>query len=208
MPLRMAGAPRTSRAEQAIASRRAIVEAAVRLMIARGVAATTVDAICTEVGLTKGAFFHHFADKDELLAAALDGYCAGLAAALGDGAYRRKRDPLRRALAFVDHAGATLGRGPIAGCLLAACTQELAPDDDELRDRCRAGLRDVGAVLRSLLADVPRGATSFDPDELADHFVVVLEGALLLARAAGDATVTARHLAHFRRYLELILRPG
>jgi TetR/AcrR family transcriptional repressor of nem operon len=204
----MGRAIRTSRAEQAINSRRAIVEAAVRLMIARGVAATTVDAICAEVGLTKGAFFHHFADKDELLAAALDGYCAWLAAALGDGPYRRKRDPLRRALAFVDHAAATLGRAPIAGCLLAACTQELAPDDDELRERCRAGFRDVGAVLRSLLAEVPRGATSFDPDALADHFVVVLEGALLLARASGDAKVTARHLAHFRRYLELIVRPA
>lgn len=48
-------------------ARRALLEAGVRLFEAHGYAATSVQSIVDAAGLTKGAFYHHFESKDDLL---------------------------------------------------------------------------------------------------------------------------------------------
>jgi TetR/AcrR family transcriptional repressor of nem operon len=48
------------------ATRAKLVAAAVGLILKQGYHATGVEAICAEAGVTKGAFFHHFEDKDAL----------------------------------------------------------------------------------------------------------------------------------------------
>ena len=47
-------------------TRRRLIDAALALMTKRGFNATTVDEICTEAGVTKGGFFHHFMNKDDI----------------------------------------------------------------------------------------------------------------------------------------------
>ncbi len=49
------------------ATRKALVEAALGLFETNGYAATSVQRIVEEAGLTKGAFYHHFETKDDLL---------------------------------------------------------------------------------------------------------------------------------------------
>ena len=46
------------------ATRQRLIDATVRLMLRQGFAATSVDRICGEAGLTKGSFFHHFESKE------------------------------------------------------------------------------------------------------------------------------------------------
>lgn len=46
-----------------------ILDAAQRLFMSRGYDATTVNDLIKDVGLSKGAFYHHFASKDEVLRA-------------------------------------------------------------------------------------------------------------------------------------------
>ena len=41
-------------------AREAILDAATRVMRQKGYGATSVDDLCREAGVTKGAFFHHF----------------------------------------------------------------------------------------------------------------------------------------------------
>lgn len=48
-------------------ARRAFVKAGVELFEAQGYAGTSVQSIVDAAGLTKGAFYHHFTSKDELL---------------------------------------------------------------------------------------------------------------------------------------------
>jgi TetR/AcrR family transcriptional repressor of nem operon len=45
-------------------ARLALLNAAVSLVREHGRAATSVDQLCATAGVTKGAFFHHFAAKD------------------------------------------------------------------------------------------------------------------------------------------------
>ncbi|MDH5361546.1 MAG: TetR/AcrR family transcriptional regulator [Gammaproteobacteria bacterium] len=52
-------------------SRERILESAYRLFITRGYAHTTIDEVMAEAGLTRGAFYAHFANKDDLYQAAI-----------------------------------------------------------------------------------------------------------------------------------------
>jgi TetR/AcrR family transcriptional regulator, cholesterol catabolism regulator len=55
-------------AERSLTMRRRIRKAAVNQFYYQGFARTTVDEIIAEAGVSKGAFYHHFRSKDEVLA--------------------------------------------------------------------------------------------------------------------------------------------
>ncbi len=57
----------TARKEQALETRHRIFEAAVTLFDRQGYDSVTVDDICREVGMSKGAFYTHFKSKDQVL---------------------------------------------------------------------------------------------------------------------------------------------
>jgi len=60
--------PRVARRERRRErSREEIVDAARRVLIRDGIAATTLDAVAREVGLTKAALYYYYASKDALL---------------------------------------------------------------------------------------------------------------------------------------------
>lgn len=51
-----------------------ILESAIKLFSTRGFSAASVDDICEEAGISKGAFYHHFESKQALFLALLDGW--------------------------------------------------------------------------------------------------------------------------------------
>jgi TetR/AcrR family transcriptional repressor of nem operon len=53
-------------------TREALVAAALELFAAEGLDAPSLDAICEQAGYTRGAFYVHFRDRDELLVAAME----------------------------------------------------------------------------------------------------------------------------------------
>ncbi len=73
--------PRRTQAERTAATRRALVDAALDLLVERGWAGITSVAVCERAGLTRGAFVHHFDGLPDLFAAALDARYGELSAA-------------------------------------------------------------------------------------------------------------------------------
>ena len=55
-------------------TRTRIMDSAVKLFSSRGFNAASVDDICAEAGVSKGAFYHHFEGKQALFLALLDGW--------------------------------------------------------------------------------------------------------------------------------------
>src|ERR1700729_1378740 len=75
-------APQPPRWQQAAATRAALVTAARRLFVAKGYFATGTEEIVAKADVgTRGALYHHFADKEELFRAVFDQVQADLAAA-------------------------------------------------------------------------------------------------------------------------------
>ncbi len=55
-------------------TRKKILDAAIKLFSTRGFTDASVDDICEEAGISKGAFYHHFETKQALFLALLDGW--------------------------------------------------------------------------------------------------------------------------------------
>ena len=55
-------------------TRSKIIESAIKLFSSRGFNAASVDDICADAGISKGAFYHHFESKQALFLALLDGW--------------------------------------------------------------------------------------------------------------------------------------
>jgi AcrR family transcriptional regulator len=55
-------------------TRSRIMESAIKLFSTRGFNTASVDDICKEAGISKGAFYHHFETKHALFLALLDGW--------------------------------------------------------------------------------------------------------------------------------------
>jgi AcrR family transcriptional regulator len=62
-----------SRAERAEETREALVRAAAEEMAEKGIEHASLNAICDRAGYTRGAFYVHFEDRDDLLAAVVEG---------------------------------------------------------------------------------------------------------------------------------------
>jgi AcrR family transcriptional regulator len=66
-------------------SREEIVDAARRVLVRDGIAATTLEAVAREVGLTKAALYYYYPSKDALLFEVVYGVVAGQSRAVHDG---------------------------------------------------------------------------------------------------------------------------
>jgi TetR/AcrR family transcriptional regulator, transcriptional repressor for nem operon len=188
-----------------------IQDTAERLVLQRGFTATTVDQIIAELGITKGAFFHHFKAKSDLARALLDRFARADAAVLADTmtrAERLGRRPLDQLLIFVElMIELTETIDGTSGCLFAAyCYESGQFGEDMLAEVATALTRWRAAIadkLRAAAAEHPPRAP-VDLDELADMFTVVLEGAYMMARVYQRPRALADQLRLYRAYLELL----
>lgn len=192
-------------------TRERILAAARRLVIDNGFRATTVDAVIAASGTSKGAFFHHFASKQDLAAALVGQYVAddlemleqGMAAAL-----RAGDDPVDRALAFLrfyEDAADEIMAGT-TGCLYTSVLAEMELIESGTSDPITKAVAQWRDRYADLLADALGDRAAVDVDALADHVFVTFEGAFLLARTTGDPAQMRRQLAVLRGLVAALLR--
>jgi|RhiMetdeSRZDD1v2_1073273.scaffolds.fasta_scaffold255283_3 TetR/AcrR family transcriptional repressor of nem operon len=189
-------------------SREKLLEQAQELMLVKGFVATTVDEICKAAGLTKGTFFHYFKSKEELGKATLDHFFRAQARMVSRGAFRKSSDPLNRVYGWIDSA-IELSKHPAIGkgCLIGNFAQELSGTHPELRAQCAQHFADSIESLKKDLDDakakyLPR--RRLDTQGLAEHFIAVLQGSLILAKAKQDTGMVEKHLTHFKEYLRSV----
>jgi TetR/AcrR family transcriptional repressor of nem operon len=188
-------------------TRNKLVDAGVKLMRARGYNATTVDDICAAAGVTKGGFFHYFKSKNEIAKAAVQRFHDGKAVDFQDAPFRKLTDPLDRVFGRLDFVEESVGgdRHLTKGCLIGMLAQELSFTNPELRSACSDMFTRIAKNFEADLADAKAlyaPKASFDPNNLALFYVSIVQGSLMLAKAAESNDVMLANLEQFRQYLE------
>lgn len=191
------------------AAREKLLETAQHLMLAKGYTATSVEEICAAANLTKGSFFHYFAGKEALGKAVLDRYVNAMFQAVQKAPFIKKSDPLQRLYGYIDFM-IEVSKDPArrSGCLLGNFAQVLTDTHPKIRTQCTAHFSLWADMLKQEFdaAKAVYKVKGLDTATLADHFIALFEGSLMLAKTRQDLDVIAGNLNHFRNYLKTIFK--
>lgn len=206
-------APRRTRAPEA--TRERLLAAAFEEIHRHGFQAASIDSILATTGLTKGALYHHFADKSALGHAVVDEVVRGLT-------LRRWTTPVTESTTDPISAMQSALRNVIAesdarpelielGCPLNNLTQEMSPLDEQFRGRLSATFElwtgEFAAALQRGRADGSvRG--DVDPRAAADFIVASIEGSFGLAKSAKSIRILRSNLEQLCGYLESLRARG
>jgi len=182
-------------------AREKLLDAALKIMLEKGYSSTSVDELCEAAGVSKGSFYHFFKTKEDLGVELLRDYHRRGSEAFAAGPHGQIPDPKERALAFVDHllniAAPMWGPGCLIGNFALDLTDAHPALQQEVSDTFRSVSDGMAAILAPLDPDQGPGAGN----DLAEDFLVTLEGALVLARAHDDWAYVTRALNRFRQCL-------
>lgn len=191
-------------------ARTRLLEAARDVIRTRGFAATTVDDLCKAAGVTKGAFFHHFENKEALGAAAAVYWTETTSAFFASAPYHDHSDPFDRLIGYIEFRKDII-EGDLAEftCLVGTMTQEVYGSHPAIRDACAASIFGHAATL---VPDIEAAMTArgisvdWTPASLAAHTQAVLQGAFILAKATGNTEIAKDSVDHLKRYVELLFK--
>lgn len=192
-------------------TREKLLQAAIHLVRRQGFAATTVDDICWEAGVTKGAFFHCFPNKETMGVEAARFWSVWTGGLFENATYHGLPDPLERVLSYLDLRESLL-EGPLETftCYAGTTVQECFATSEPIRTACADSITGHAATLEAdfeLALEHRGGIDGITGASLALHTQAVLQGAFVLAKATGGAAVVREAIAHLRRYLLLLLDP-
>jgi len=175
-------------------------------MLGKGFVATTVDEICEAAGLTKGSFFHYFESKEALGQAVLDRFVASRYQSIQAAPFSKNSDPLQRVYGYLDFV-IKMSQEPSVrkGCLLGSFAQDLSETHPDIRKSCARHFTGWAELLKQDLDKAKAKyapKARFDTSSLAEHFIAVFEGSIILAKSKRDPELFEKNLRHFKRYLK------
>jgi len=193
-------------------TRQKLLYAAYRVVHRKGFHAAGLDEILTEAKVTKGALYHHFGSKNDLVHAVInecvrtrivDGWVTPLAG--GDA-----RDPITRLQQRLQHSADSVAEDELKmGCPLNNLTQELSAADESFRAQLNEVLQTWGeGIAQALRAGQDAGSVRTDVDaEAASTFVVAAaEGIIGLSKSYRCTKRYRMGIEELIRYTET-LRP-
>lgn len=182
-----------------------ILAAAQDLMLIRGFSAVSIDEICKTAAVSKGSFFHFFTSKEELGKAVLDYYFHSTQGRMSGHALEQIQDPLERIYGYLDFIIEVL-EDPLVpkSCLFGNFAQELSLTHPDIRIACLSGFSQWADALQRDLDEAKRHyapQAKVDTRSIAEYFISIYEGSLILVKAKQDVGVVKQNLEHFKRYL-------
>jgi TetR/AcrR family transcriptional regulator, transcriptional repressor for nem operon len=188
-----------------------LLDAALALVREQGYSSTSVEDLCVEAGVTKGAFFHYFKSKDALAIAAANHWSETTDQLFKNAPYHQHSDPLDRVLGYLEFRKAIL-KGALAEytCFVGTMVQEVYGTKPDICAACEASISGHAAKVESDISEAMklyRIRAPWDAQSLALHTQAVLQGAFILAKATGSAAIAAASIDHLHRYIELLFQP-
>ncbi len=182
-----------------------LIMAAVQLMVMQGYAGTSVEDICSAAGVTKGSFFHYFANKEEIAKAAMDAWACGWHEIVDAAHLEQIEDPLDRVFGLFEVMSAAYLSSPVGkGCMIGTVAQELARHNEPLREIFAGHFKDWVDRTARLLDEAKAAhppAIDFDSVEVAWWLQSFVQGTLLIAKSRTDDEFILANIRHCRAYV-------
>lgn len=198
--------------EKGEATRDKLMDIAEKHILRSGFAATSIEVIIHEAGITKGGFFYHFDGKQALAYALMQRYReqdAFLFSSLFQRAEELTEDPLQQMLIFVKLLAEMMENleGLHPGCLVASFTYESHQVNEQVRAITADSVKDWRRLFRQQIEKINQQYTpkiSVESDDLADMLSTIIEGGIVVSRAIHAPNVLVRQLLEYRNYLRLL----
>ena len=201
-------------AKDGTATRDKIIDSAMGLSLRQGHVATSIDEVIEDAGITKGSFFYHFPSKKDLAVALIEKFSSVEMQILQENlekANKLSKDPLQQLLIFVgliQELHAQLEEGHI-GCLFASFSYENQLQDENLQAMASETLINWKVKLSEKIQEIVKQyppSQEVNPDDLADMFLVTLEGAYVLTRIMRNPNIVQLHLEQYKTFLESLFK--
>ena len=184
-----------------------IINSARHLFWERGFAGTSMADLLNHAGVNSGSFYHFFESKEALLRAVLEMYLRSLRPVIVDPAFAQTEEPIGRIFAILaGYRERILETGCRYGCPLGRLALEIDPENRPAHKLITENFRGwIGAIRECIAQLEPMLPEGTDPDSLATHVLVVMEGAVMLSRSYGSVEPFDRSIAQLRQHFQLLV---
>jgi len=181
-------------------------------VIQKGFAATSIEEIIVEVGITKSGFFYHFSDKNEFARALLQRYIDMEETIFHDieaRAYELNEDPLHGFLISLKLLAELLEDLPNGhpGCLIASyCYQSqlFSADIRDLNAQALMAWRTRFQQRLEQIAETYQPRMEVDLADVADMLSAVVDGSIILSRVMHDKNILPRQVMLYRKFIKAL----
>ncbi|MFN3668094.1 MAG: TetR/AcrR family transcriptional regulator [Brevundimonas sp.] len=186
-----------------------IAEAAV---LDKGFAATSIDELLFEAGITKSGFFYHFRDKNDLALALIERFRTrnqSVFEDVFDRADQLDEDPLHAFLVGLKLLAELMAQVQTErpGCLVATFVYQ----DQQFDRRVRTHLVELSDIWRGQfrarlerIAAVHPPRVDIDLQDLADMLSTVVDGGILLSKVMREPGLLARQILAYRTFVRTV----
>lgn len=179
-------------------------------ILEKGFAATSIEELIAEVGITKSGFFYHFPDKSALVKAILERHIKVEEAWFDDLFGRATHDdPLIEFLTFLELLQGEMDRLPDVhpGCLIAVCCFQERLFEREVHEIAARNLlrwrERVHARLCKIAERYPP-KIEIDLEGLADMMTALTDGAIILSKTVRQKEALPRQIALYHQFVETV----
>lgn len=197
-------------------TRERILEIAQTSVLAKGFAATSIEEVIAEAGITKSGFFYHFKDKNELAHEMLRRYVADDLRILDEifgRAAELSEDPLQSFLIGLKMLAETMADLPNGhpGCMIASICYQERLFDREVIELNRQAMESMNQRFRNHLqaiAAVYPPREPIDLDVLAETLTCIIDGGIILAKVLNDPNRLVQQVLAYRSLIKLQFSPA
>ena len=195
---------------RALLTREKILQAAARLLALKGYHDTKLEEVMDTAQVSKGAFFHHFRNREDLGFAVLDRHIDQrrqlLDAIEQELPLAEEAHPLQRVFRRLDaiQEMARLRERRKGGCIIGNLSTALSDCHDGFQKRLAECFDEMAQEFQPHLEAAARPLRRTrrpDTGELARYIVTVIEGGIMQARTFGDAKLLPCQFAFLKEHL-------